>query len=71
MAKKEEDIKNKDHFQLIEFGEKILSVYRKSKCWSPEMGDEGNVEIVVDQKTGKKTATCKTCGKTLTWGGEE
>lgn len=71
MAKKEEKKNYPEHFQIIEFGGKILSVQRKSACWTEEMGAEGNVEIVVDHKTGKKTATCKTCGKTLNWGGEE
>lgn len=71
MAKKEEKKNYPEHFQIIEFGGKILSVQRKSACWTEEMGAEGNVEIVVDHKSGKKTATCKTCGKTLTWGGEE
>jgi len=71
MAKEAEAKNSPEHFQIIEFGGKILSVYRKSACWTGDMGDEGNVEIKVDAKTGKKTATCKTCGKTLTWGGEE
>lgn len=71
MAKKAQEINSPEHFQVIEFGGKIMSVYRKSACWTPDMGDEGNVEIVVDPKSGKKTATCKTCGKTLTWGGKE
>ena len=62
MAKKEEKLKGE--FQLIKFGEKILSVYRRCSCG-------GDVEIKVDEKTGKSTATCKACGNTLTWGGKE
>ena len=45
MAKKEEEKKPEDHFQIIEFGGKILSVSRRSSCWTEEMGAEGNVEI--------------------------
>jgi len=71
MAKKEEEKKPENHFKIIEFGGKILSVNRRSVCWTEDMGSEGNVEIKVDPKSGKKTATCKTCGKTLTWGGQE
>lgn len=71
MAKKALATNSPEHFQVIDFGGKILSVQRKSACWTEEMGAEGNVDIKVDAKTGKKTATCKTCGKTVTWGGEE
>jgi hypothetical protein len=71
MAKKEDKNKNQDHFQIIEFGGKVLSVNRRSACWTEDMGADGNVEIKVDSKTGKKTATCKTCGKKFTWGGNE
>ena len=65
-----EEKKPKGTFQVIEFGGKIVSVYRKCSCGG---GDDmvGNVEIKVDEKTGKKTATCLSCGNTLTWGGKE
>jgi hypothetical protein len=70
MAKAEK--KPKGTFQVIEFGGKIVSVYRKCSCGGGG-GDDmvGNVEIKVDEKTGKKTATCHSCGNTLTWGGKE
>jgi hypothetical protein len=55
---------------VIKFGDKILSVYRRCSCGGgDDMG--GNVEIKVDEKTGKSTATCTSCGNTLTWGGKE
>jgi transcription elongation factor Elf1 len=60
----DEKKKPKGEFQIIEHQGKILTVYRKCSCG-------GDVEIKVDKKTGKKTATCKSCGNTLTWGGEE
>lgn len=69
MPKKEEK-KPKGEFQIIEFGGKILSVNRRCSCWTEDMGAEGNVEITVDKKTGKSTATCKSCGNTMTWGGK-
>jgi transcription elongation factor Elf1 len=67
----QEKQKHKCEFKLIKFGDKIISVERKTSCWTEAMGAEGNVEIVVDTKTGKKTATCKVCGNTMTWGGTE
>jgi len=63
--------KPKCEFRLMKFGDKILSVERKTSCWTEAMGAEGNVEIKVDEKTGKKTAVCKVCGNTMTWGGTE
>ena len=61
MSKEEKNPKGE--FQLIKFGEKILSVYRRCSCG-------GDVEIKVDQKSGKSTACCLSCGNTLTWGGK-
>ena len=58
-----EEKKPKGEFQLIKFGDKILSVYRRCSCG-------GDVEIKVDQKSGKSTARCLSCGNTLTWGGK-
>ena len=67
----QEKQKPKCEFKVIKFGDKIISVERKTSCWTEDMGAEGNVEINVDPKTGKKTAICKVCGNTMTWGGTE
>ena len=58
-----EEKKPKGEFQVIKFGEKILTVYRRCSC-------SGDVEIKVDQKSGKSTARCLSCGNTFTWGGK-
>lgn len=58
-------------FQFMTYGDKVISVHRRTSCWTEEMGAEGNVTITIDEKTGKKTATCQTCGNTFTWGGKE
>ncbi len=59
-----EENKPKGEFQVIKFGGKILSVYRRCSCG-------GDVEIKVDKKTGMSTAVCLSCGNTMTWGGKE
>ena len=56
--------KPKGELQLIKFGDKVLSVYRRCSCG-------GDVIIHVDSKTEKSTATCKNCGATTSWGGKE
>jgi hypothetical protein len=66
-----EEKKPKGTFQVIEFGGKIVSVYRKCSCGGGGDDMVGNVEIKVDKKTGKSTAICHSCGNTLTWGGKE
>ena len=66
-----EEKKQKGEFQVIKFGDKILSVYRRCSCGGGDDGMGGNVEIKVDEITGKSTATCTSCGNTLTWGGKE
>jgi len=62
MTEKEE--KPKGEFQIIEYAGKIVSVYRRCSCG-------GDVEIHVDESTGQSTATCLSCGNTMTWGGEQ
>lgn len=69
MAKKEEK-KTKGEFQIIEYAGKILTVYRRCSCGGGDDGMGGNVVIKVDEKTGQSTATCLSCGNTLTWGGK-
>ena len=62
MTDKEE--KPKGEFQVMEFGGKIISVYRRCSCG-------GDVEIQVDQESGHSTATCLSCGNIMTWGGKK
>lgn len=62
MAKEEQ--KQKGEFKVTYFHGKVLSVYRRCSCG-------GDVEIKVDNETGKSTATCTSCGITLTWSGKE
>ena len=56
--------KPKGEFQVMEFGGKIISVYRRCSCG-------GDVEIQVNQESGQSTALCLSCGNTLTWGGKK
>lgn len=45
--------------QVLDFGGKILSVYRRCTCG-------GDVEIKKEED-GKNVAQCKTCGARLEW----
>lgn len=55
----EENAQEKGELRILDYGGKILSVYRRCSCG-------GDVEIKKDE-TGKNTAKCKVCGSGIEW----
>ena len=55
----EENKQEQGQLKILEYGGKILSVYRRCSCG-------GDVEIKKDE-TGLNTAHCKQCGVKLEW----
>ncbi len=58
------ETKEQGELKPIEFGGKILTVYRRCSCG-------GDVVIKKDPATGENSARCLTCGAHIEWGGEK